>query len=119
MNKIARKYYLPWLISMSIIFGINVLIMFISKLTSSQDYDLFDLIVRTIVVWVAVVLAITLWCGGIFHIWYEYFRPRRRLKMLSKDKLKELEKINFKINIENCCYSGVYKDYYMMITPDS
>jgi hypothetical protein len=119
MKNILVTYYLPWLIVMSIGFEFYAVVDIITKASFPVDRHLLTSIAKALFKWTVPVVGLTAISGGLHHFWYEYSRPRRRIKLFAKPALQELQKIGFTIDAENLSYVGVYQGYYVNITTDS
>ena len=106
-------YYRPWLIAYIIIFGLKI----ISEAFGKNRATVLS--IKGLLIFIGAVSALTLFVGGLYHFFYEYVRPRRRNKLLNKKVLYKLEELGFKKDLENMCYGGHFRNYYLNIMTDS
>ena len=65
------------------------------------------------------VIGLTLFCGGIYHFFYEYVKPRRIKKIIQRPRLQYLRELGFEFDEENLVYFGTYKSFYLTIGADT
>jgi hypothetical protein len=113
LKELFKSYYKPWFIGGFCLFGFR----FLLDSTNEENY-LTQHFLEGIFVIISLGSLIGLTCGGVYHWFYEVYRPKKNAKLF-----EEIEYLNFtnyglsKI-IEENCFAGHYKKYYIIIIPD-
>ena len=109
-------YYLPQAIGLGIGLGILILFLIVEGIILDDKPNYL----KAFVIWLCAVPISTLFMGGIYHISDDYFRPRRINKLFKNKELIEIiESLGFELDLENQCFSGRYRNYYLTILIDS
>lgn len=113
MKETFNLYYRPWLIASTFIMG------FLALSRAFGEHRDRVLSLTGLLIFLTGVVTMTLGVGGIYHWFGEKGGPKRKKKLFVKLGLRELEDLGFKPDIENQCYAGHFKSYYLTLTPDS
>lgn len=113
MKEKFNLYYRPWLIASALMMGL------IALSRSFGEHGDRVLSLSGLLIFLTGVVTITLGVGGIYHWFSERGGPRRRRKLFAKLRQKGLENIGLTADIENQCYAGHLKNYYLTLTPDT
>lgn len=111
MKRAFKSYYLPWLIVSTFIVGMTIV-----SVAIKAEFPNYQVIIPTMLLGT---LGLTIFSGGIHHFFYEYVKPRRLKKIISRPKMQYLNDLGFKFDNENYIYFAVYKSYYLTIAADS
>lgn len=113
MKQRFDTYYLRWFIIFSFAFGLLFLTVLVRAIF--QGSEAFVYLGKGVLYCFAVIVTLTLLCGGCFHFWDEYVWPKRRLNILKE--LEQLETLQFQRDEQECCYGGMYKEFYLVVSP--
>jgi hypothetical protein len=117
MKQFFAKYYLRWFVLFSLLAGWLFLMILVSTLIKFKGSEVFIQLGKGVLVCAAGLIVFSFLFGGYFYFWYEYVWPRRRLKILKGQELGQLESLQFQRDDKEVCYGGMYKDYYMVVSP--
>jgi hypothetical protein len=113
MKEKFNLYYRPWLIASTFMMG------FLGLSRAFGEHRDRVLSLFGLAVFVTGVVTMTLGVGGIYHYFGEKAGPKRKKKLFNKLGQRKLEDLGLKPDVENQCYEGHFKNYYLTLTPDS
>jgi hypothetical protein len=113
MKEKFKKYYRPWLVASIFIMGTIA----VPRMFGEHRHRVLSLFGLS--VFVSGMVLMTLGVGGIYHYYGEKAGPKRKKKLFIKLGQRKLEDLGLKPDIENQCYAGHFKKYYLTLTPDS
>ena len=109
-----KTYYLPWLLGIGVLFGFK----FIIGLFDEEQRERVTSI-QSIAFLVSLITVTVFLCGGIYHWFFEVYRPKRLFKLFNRIKHLDLQELGLKPDEEQRNFSGYYKGYYLTIFTDS
>lgn len=68
---------------------------------------------------IGLIIGTSLICGGIYHWFFEVYRPKRLVKLFNKIKTLDLKEFGLKVDENEENFSGHYKGYYLTVFTDS
>lgn len=68
---------------------------------------------------IGLIIGTSLICGGIYHWFFEVYRPKRLVKLFNKIKTLDLQEFGLKVDENEENFNGHYKGYYITVFPDS
>lgn len=110
----VKAYYFPWLIAMGILFGIKFAIGFFDEEQRQRVTSLEGLLLLF-----GLVITLTIFCGGIYHYFFEVYRPKRVIKLYNRIKTLDLQELGLKADEALNNFNGYYKGYYLTVLTDS
>ncbi len=111
---ILKKYYVPWLIGSTIIISIVVLT---TEYQARNNPNARPFNIEMLIGLIVLVLLMTAFLGGVFHLHGEVYAPWRRKRMLNSKGMLGFESLGFKKDSESLNYNGFIKGYYLTLNP--
>jgi hypothetical protein len=109
-----KAYYLPWLIAMAAIFGFKFVI---SLFDNEQRHRVTS--AEGIILLIAIIAVTGLLCGGIYHWFFDVYRPKRMIRLFNKIKHLDLREVGLNVDENDNTFKGNYKGYYLTMFTDS
>lgn len=106
------NYYWPWLK------GFAYLFLFLSFIEFVYSEDLSIDIQRIIRLFFILSIS-SFFMGGIFHLFYDLYRPWRNKRIFQRSLIRNLQIEGFEQDIENDCLEGYFNGYYVTLSPNT
>jgi hypothetical protein len=106
------SYYWPWLK------GFAYLFLFLSFIEFVYSEG-FAIDIQRIIRLLFILVLSSFVLGGVFHIFYDLYRPWRKKRIFQRSLIRKVEIEGFKQDIENDCLEGYFNGYYITLSPNT